>query len=354
MFNNFVFQPQHNHSFTTNRQTDQEWNDYVKLMQMLPPNQNVSNNSFDMFYTPYVGNEMSSDVGSFSLGNGVYNTFSSNGSQNSFQQQPIKQNNITTTRNGLNGDLFSSSYENSYNQLLFGEQSFFGRTNYLPPQNFDTVIQTQNEELHKNSQEYKRFAKSNFGVVGSNKMSNLFNQNTNLTQQTISQPFDPVIKPVEKPTISNNKQLFTEQQQQPQKKSKSQKKKKQTGKNNKQKSEKSKKQETTWVDAIKTTKTNNVPKTVVAKPTVQKTQKISHQGKKLSIVLSEKSKNFDCSPKFARFFVIKSYSEDDVHKSIKYGVWASTENGNKRLAQAWKESSSKGPIYLFFSVNGRY
>jgi len=32
----------------------------------------------------------------------------------------------------------------------------------------------------------------------------------------------------------------------------------------------------------------------------------------------------------ARFFVIKSYSEDDVHKSIKYGVWSSTQQGNRR------------------------
>ena len=29
-----------------------------------------------------------------------------------------------------------------------------------------------------------------------------------------------------------------------------------------------------------------------------------------------------------QMFVIKSYSEDDVHKSIKYGVWASTDTGN--------------------------
>jgi YTH domain-containing family protein len=35
-------------------------------------------------------------------------------------------------------------------------------------------------------------------------------------------------------------------------------------------------------------------------------------------------------------------------------VWASTDNGNRRLDRAWKESSTKGPIYLFYSVNGRY
>lgn len=61
--------------------------------------------------------------------------------------------------------------------------------------------------------------------------------------------------------------------------------------------------------------------------------------------------NFDINPTFARFFVIKSYSEDDVHKAIKYNIWASTDTGNKRLDTAFRESASKGPIYLFFSVN---
>ncbi|XP_025610054.1 YTH domain-containing protein ECT2 isoform X2 [Arachis hypogaea] len=60
----------------------------------------------------------------------------------------------------------------------------------------------------------------------------------------------------------------------------------------------------------------------------------------------------------ALFFVIKSYSEDDVHKSIKYNVWASTPNGNKRLDGAFQdaqkrmeEKASKCPVFLFFSVN---
>lgn len=59
----------------------------------------------------------------------------------------------------------------------------------------------------------------------------------------------------------------------------------------------------------------------------------------------------------ALFFVIKSYSEDDIHKSIKYNVWASTPNGNKRLDSAFQdaqkrmeEKGSKCPIFLFFSV----
>lgn len=55
----------------------------------------------------------------------------------------------------------------------------------------------------------------------------------------------------------------------------------------------------------------------------------------------------------AKFFVIKSYSEDDVHKSIKYNVWASTPNGNKKLDAAYQEAQEKAggcPVFLFFSV----
>ncbi|KAI4317340.1 hypothetical protein L6164_025214 [Bauhinia variegata] len=56
----------------------------------------------------------------------------------------------------------------------------------------------------------------------------------------------------------------------------------------------------------------------------------------------------------AKFFIIKSYSEDDIHKSIKYSVWASTQNGNKKLDAAYQEAQQKPcvcPIFLFFSVN---
>lgn len=55
----------------------------------------------------------------------------------------------------------------------------------------------------------------------------------------------------------------------------------------------------------------------------------------------------------ARFFVIKSYSEDDIHRSIKYNIWCSTEHGNKRLDEAFYERTKEGgAIYLFYSVNG--
>jgi hypothetical protein len=43
-------------------------------------------------------------------------------------------------------------------------------------------------------------------------------------------------------------------------------------------------------------------------------------------------REYDLNPKNARFFVIKSYSEDDIHRSIKYEIWCSTEHGNRRQA----------------------
>ncbi|KAF2320033.1 hypothetical protein GH714_022305 [Hevea brasiliensis] len=61
----------------------------------------------------------------------------------------------------------------------------------------------------------------------------------------------------------------------------------------------------------------------------------------------------------AKFYVIKSYNEDDIHKSIKYDAWASTPNGNKKLDAAFREAEqrsggtgTKCPILLFFLVNG--
>ncbi|XP_004288672.1 PREDICTED: uncharacterized protein LOC101300101 [Fragaria vesca subsp. vesca] len=69
--------------------------------------------------------------------------------------------------------------------------------------------------------------------------------------------------------------------------------------------------------------------------------------------------DFQTDYESAKFYVIKSYSEDDVHKSIKYDVWASTPNGNKKLDAAFRDAEAKSsetgkrcPIFLFFSVNG--
>ncbi|XP_055381836.1 YTH domain-containing family protein [Condylostylus longicornis] len=55
----------------------------------------------------------------------------------------------------------------------------------------------------------------------------------------------------------------------------------------------------------------------------------------------------------ARFFVIKSYSEDDIYRSIKYEIWCSTDHGNRRLDDAFQERQrERGFLYLLFSVNG--
>lgn len=55
----------------------------------------------------------------------------------------------------------------------------------------------------------------------------------------------------------------------------------------------------------------------------------------------------------SQFFVIKSFSEEDVHKSIKYGVWTSTKSGNYTLNNSYRVTSQNGGyVYLFFSTNG--
>ena len=57
------------------------------------------------------------------------------------------------------------------------------------------------------------------------------------------------------------------------------------------------------------------------------------------------------------FYVIKSFSEEDVHKSIKYNLWTSTKTGNSTLSNSYKLASEKSAhVYLFFSCNasGRF
>ena len=77
--------------------------------------------------------------------------------------------------------------------------------------------------------------------------------------------------------------------------------------------------------------------------------------KTLPIADSEKYNHpgFVTEYKDAKFFVIKSYTEDHIHKSIKYNVWASTPRGNRKLNACYceaKEKEDRCPIFLFFSV----
>lgn len=82
----------------------------------------------------------------------------------------------------------------------------------------------------------------------------------------------------------------------------------------------------------------------------------------LGLVLNRSSVNlpdFQTEYENAKFYVIKSYNEVDIHKSVKYAVWASTPSGNNKLDAAFhdaeakhNETGSRCPIFLFFSVNG--
>ncbi|KAL6521300.1 hypothetical protein OROGR_017869 [Orobanche gracilis] len=66
------------------------------------------------------------------------------------------------------------------------------------------------------------------------------------------------------------------------------------------------------------------------------------------------SPDFITDYEHANFFVIKSFSEDNIHKSIKYSVWASTPLGNRKLDGAYREAKEMEgicPVFLFFSVN---
>lgn len=54
-----------------------------------------------------------------------------------------------------------------------------------------------------------------------------------------------------------------------------------------------------------------------------------------------------------QFYIIKSFSEEDVHKAIKYNVWSSTKTGNQTLDNSFRLAQEKGGhVYLFFSCNG--
>lgn len=72
-------------------------------------------------------------------------------------------------------------------------------------------------------------------------------------------------------------------------------------------------------------------------------------------------KDFAVSYNRAKFFMIKSFSENDVYHSMKYSVWSSTPHGNRKLDLAYRDAQmiqevegSKCPIFLFFSVSRKF
>jgi len=61
--------------------------------------------------------------------------------------------------------------------------------------------------------------------------------------------------------------------------------------------------------------------------------------------------DYDVNPANARFYIIKSNSEQDIRASIEHGVWCSTDHGNKKLDNCFKNNQHNGPTILLFSVN---
>ena len=68
--------------------------------------------------------------------------------------------------------------------------------------------------------------------------------------------------------------------------------------------------------------------------------------------------DFQTKYETAKFYMIKSFNEDDIQKGIKYDVWTSTPHGNKKLNAAFQSAEAKSsetdtqcPIFLFFSVS---
>lgn len=64
---------------------------------------------------------------------------------------------------------------------------------------------------------------------------------------------------------------------------------------------------------------------------------------------NQKLNNRDISeiiPENSAIFIIKSFTEEDIHKAIKYNVWSSTNYGNNRLNLEFKNR----PVFLLFST----
>lgn len=53
-----------------------------------------------------------------------------------------------------------------------------------------------------------------------------------------------------------------------------------------------------------------------------------------------------------KFFILLSHCEDDIHKSLKYGIWTSSIEGNQFLNKVFLDHKGTEPIYFFFSVIG--
>ena len=95
------------------------------------------------------------------------------------------------------------------------------------------------------------------------------------------------------------------------------------------------------------------------KPKIQGTENTSGDERSEKIVPLIDSELYNRSDfiteyKDAKFFVIKSYTEDHVHRSIKYKVWASTANGNRKLDSAYHADTEKAEHDRIFLLQSNH
>ena len=62
---------------------------------------------------------------------------------------------------------------------------------------------------------------------------------------------------------------------------------------------------------------------------------------KISLLKTE-----DTIPENSSIYIMKSFTEEDIHKAIKYNIWSSTNFGNTKLNNEFKEKS----VFLLFSA----
>ncbi|KAF8542235.1 YTH domain-containing protein, partial [Trichophaea hybrida] len=55
-----------------------------------------------------------------------------------------------------------------------------------------------------------------------------------------------------------------------------------------------------------------------------------------------------------RFYVIKSTGELDIYSSMKWGIWTSTDLGNKRLDKGFRSHYGLGPVLLLIMPSGKF
>lgn len=59
--------------------------------------------------------------------------------------------------------------------------------------------------------------------------------------------------------------------------------------------------------------------------------------------------------KNSTYYIIKSFNIENIHKAIKYGVWATTYSGNNTFDKAFADSQKRNSeVYLFFSTNSTF